>query len=158
MDVYVWVEPSRRPDEVAGFVHRYVDVQDPGDARLEAFLRVWVDGGATAADQEAMAALRRGPGGGRAVSLYVRARDHHEAIITVTEEGAAVLGLSLDDPDDSPATIDQAAGLLAQLRAEFAASHGVIGIELPPPQSWDEWAEAEVILRVEQAGPATPVM
>jgi hypothetical protein len=58
-------------------------------------------------------------------SLYVRARYHHSAIVTVTEEGAVVLGLSVDDSDDSTATVDQAAELLIQLRDEFAVSAGV---------------------------------
>ena len=158
LDVYVWVEARRLRDVVAEFIRRYVDVDDPGDVRVEAFSRVWIHGGATAADHEALADLRRDPDGGKAFSLYLRARHHHAAIITITEEGALILGLSIDDPHDSPETVDQAAELLTRLRDEFAASAGAANVELPPPQCTAEWVQAEAILRVEGAGPARRVM
>lgn len=158
LDVYVWVDGPRLREVLAEFVRRYVNVDDPGDARLEPFSRVWIQGEGTAVDHEALADLSRDPRRRRAFSLYLRARHHLAAIITITEEGAAVLGLSIDDPDNSPETEDQAAELLIRLRGEFAALAGVVGVELPPPQCTSEWVEAEVILRVEDNGPAPQVL
>ena len=155
LDVYVWVEAGRLRDAVAEFLRRYVDVHDPGDTRLEAFSRVWISGEGTAVDHEALGELRRDHQGSHAFSLYVQAQHHDGAIITVTEEGAAVLGLSIDDSDHSPEAIDQAADLFRRLCDEFAATAGVAGVELPPPQSRTEWVEAHAILRIKGVGPAT---
>jgi hypothetical protein len=43
-----------------------------------------------------------------------------------------VLGIGLDDPDNSPAIWRQGAALLASLRAEFTALGGIGGVELAP--------------------------
>ena len=73
---------------------------------------------------------------------------HYRAIITVTEEGALVLGLSLDDPFNAPETTREAATLMAALMTEFAAIGGIAGAELAPPQSASEWRDAAyVVLR-----------
>lgn len=50
------------------------------------------------ADADALAELRRDAEAVNALSLYLHAKTHYEAIITVTEGGGLVLGLGLDDP------------------------------------------------------------
>jgi hypothetical protein len=138
LDVYVWV-PGCEPDVFRAFVDRYVAVDDPGDERLHPFLRTYVTGTPRSGDAEALRGLSRSADAGSGVSLYVRARNHYQAIITVTSEGASVLGLSLDDPDSSAQTLEQAAELIGRLRQEFSSPAGVAGVELPPAQSREEW-------------------
>jgi len=65
--------------------------------------------------------------------------------MTVTEEGDLVLGIGLDDPDNSPHVWQRGTLLLASLRAEFAAIAGIGGVELAPPQSISEWAEDALV-------------
>jgi hypothetical protein len=103
-----------------------VALQDPGDPRFAAFVRTFVDQAPQQGDHGALLELHRAPAADRAFSIYLHARYHHEAIITVTEEGALVLGIGLDGPDNS-------------LRAEIAARGGIGGVELAPPQSAAEW-------------------
>lgn len=131
------------------FVDRYVDKADPGDHRLSALLRTYVEEQPAPGDAEAIAELRRNEDAGTAFSLYLRSTAFHEAIVTVTEEGDVVLGLGLDDPLNDPGVEQEAAGVLARLIDEFGAAAGVGGGELAPPQSAAEWAEdGLVVLRV----------
>ena len=154
IDVYVWL-PVRGPGTLRHFIERYVD-RDPLDERLDAFIRAYVDGVATDDDRALLAELSRNEVPNGAFSLYVPARDHYGAIITVTAEGATVLGLSIDDPFDSPEVLEQARILLEQLRAEFRAPAGCAGHELVPPQSRQEWDDNyPVHLRVGEL-PAQP--
>ncbi|MEU4219034.1 hypothetical protein [Actinoplanes sp. NPDC026623] len=145
MDVYVWLSRCDA-GAFADFVARYVDTRNPGDERLSAFLRAYVTGGAGDADRAAIADLRRDDDSGGAFSLYLNARHHDGAVITVTREGAAVLGLTLDDPDDSAEVEGRARALVDRLRAEFAAAAGCAGTELPPAHSRQEW-EADGLVR-----------
>jgi hypothetical protein len=141
LDVYVWVEDTDRADAIARFVERYVDTDNPGDPRFEAFCRVFVTGERTARDLAVLEDLRRGDRGTTAFSLYLHARSHHEAVIALTEEGALVLGLGLDDPSNSPETLRSASVLMDALRKEFKALAAVAGVELPPAQTKAEWRE-----------------
>lgn len=147
LDVYVWV-PERTPGAFQAFIDRYVDTENPGDERLRAFMRTYVAGAPDEGDDRALAELGRGDDTGSAFSLYVRAREFYGAIITVAHDGAAVLGLSLDDPDNSPLTRQTARHLLDRLRQEFSSPAGIAGAEVPPPQSRAEWEEEQVELRI----------
>ena len=148
-DVYVWVNSSNNAATLSSFIARYVDVEDPGEPRFGAFVRTFVAMNPSAEDGEALAELGRDDKASTAFSLYLAAQAHHGAIITLTEEGALVLGLSLDDPTDSTLVVEQAAVLMRSLRAEFHAQAGVGGVGLPPPQSKPEWSdESQVMLRI----------
>ena len=147
LDVYVWV-PSGPP--VAAALGRFIDkyvAQAPGDPRLDALTRTFVTEQPDPGDQNVLAELRRDDSAGKALSMYLRAKAHHEAIITITERGDLVLGLGLDDPDNAPETMRQASELMTSLISEFHASAGIAGIELSPPQSAHEWDDALVQLR-----------
>jgi hypothetical protein len=86
---------------------------------------------------------------GVAFSLYLRGKDFHETIVTLTEEGDVVLGLGLDDPLNDPSVERQASDVIAWLMDDFGGSAGIGGVELSPPQSRAEWAEdGLVMLRV----------
>ncbi|MFI9454671.1 hypothetical protein [Amycolatopsis sp. NPDC052450] len=146
-DVYVWVEPVDRDGSLSRFIDRYVDVERPGDPRFPAFVRTFVSHEPAHGDADALAELRRDDAAERAFSLYLRAIGHCGAIVTVTEEGALVLGLSLDGPLNASETTREAADLMADLMAEFAATGGIAGVELAPPQSASEWRDAYVLLR-----------
>jgi hypothetical protein len=104
-------------------------------------------------DAEALAGLRPGDGPGNGFALYVRAYAFYGAVIAPTHDGAAVLGLSIDDPDGSPRTRDTARRLLDRLRREFSAPAGIAGVELPPPRTRTEWEEEPVELRVGRVPP-----
>ena len=143
MDVYVWL-PECRPDDLARFIDGYVDTEAPGELRLPAFRRVYIDGTGTESDSRALAELRASDGSG-AFAMYLRARAYNQAIIAVTGEGTAVLGLSIDDPDGAPETLGRARQLLDRLRVEFAAPAGLAGVDLPPPRSRAEWAEDDQV-------------
>lgn len=144
LDVYVWV--SERNSEVLGrFIDSYVNVDDPGDERLHAFVRVHVLGIASDTDEKALDESRHDDGDD-AFTLYLRARDHYQAIITFTRDGAAVLGLSVDAPDDLPETLRQAEQLAEQLRQQFSAPAGRAGVELPPAGDRAEWYEGALVL------------
>jgi hypothetical protein len=143
LDVYVWL-PGRQPDTLRAFVDRYVSLTH-GDDRLHALLRTYVDPPASPADAATLRDLGRGDRVDGAFSLYLNAQHHHQAIITITAEGA-VLGLSIDDPDDRPEVFDQARQLLERLRAEFGSPAGVMGVELRPPQDRSEWEEEDQVL------------
>jgi hypothetical protein len=126
---------------LATFIDRYVDAEDPGEPRFEALVRALVDERPATGDREALADLRRDSDTSRAFSIYLRARAHYGATLTLTEEGDLVLGLTLDDPFDDPVAAIQAAELIADLKEEFQAVAGIAGVELPPPQSASEWRE-----------------
>jgi hypothetical protein len=139
LDIYAWIEPEHRQVALERFIERYVDTESPGDPRLEAFLRVHVHGNGSAADLDELAELQRADDVGDAFSLYVHARGYEFAILTVTKERAVVLGLSLDDPDDSTDVLAEGTELLRELCREYSARAGLAGVEVPPPQSWPQW-------------------
>ncbi|MCA2217646.1 hypothetical protein [Jidongwangia harbinensis] len=133
--------PHRDPNLLGRFIERYVNRENPGDERFAAFSRAYVDNAASDNDRAALADLGRGDALGDGFSLYVNAREHYGAILTITREGAAVLGLSIDDPDGSPRVQAQARALIDQLCAEFSSPAGCAGVELAPPQSRQEWED-----------------
>lgn len=141
VDVYVWLA-ERRPEDLARFIEDYVDsASDALDGhRLPAFRRVYLEGSGTDADHRLLAEMHTSDGGG-AFSLYLRGRDYYHAMITITREGAAVLGLSIDDPYQAPETLVAARKLMDRLRVEFGSPAGLAGTELPPPQSRADWSE-----------------
>lgn len=143
LDVYVWV-PERSPEAFGRFIDSYVNMDDPGDERFHAFERLYVLGIANGADTTALDGLRLEVED--AFTLYLRARDHYQAIITVTRDGAAVLGLSVDAPDDLPKTLRQAERLVEQLQRQFSAPAGLAGVELPPARDRSEWEEEDLVL------------
>jgi hypothetical protein len=146
LDVHVWV-PGHNSETFKRFIDSYVNVDDPGDERFHAFRRVYVLGNANDTDAAALGELRIEDSD--AFTLYLRARDHYGAMITVTREEATVLSLSVDDPDRRPETLRQAEQLLEQLRQQFSAPAAVAGVELPPPIDRSDWQqEAFVLLRV----------
>jgi hypothetical protein len=140
-DVYVWVRDGDRRSVIARFIERYVDTDDPGDPRFGAFVRTFVERAPQEGDPDALLELRRDPDANRVFSLYLHAKHHDEAIITVTEEGDLVLGIGLDDPNNSRGVWERASTLLTALCAEFAALGGIGGVELAPPQSAAEWGD-----------------
>ncbi|MEV0195909.1 hypothetical protein [Nonomuraea sp. NPDC050691] len=91
-----------------------------------------------------------GSGGDDAFTLYLRAHaPHYQAIITFTRDGATVLGLSVDAPDDLPEALSQAERLVERLRRQFTAPAGRAGVELPPAGDRTEWhEEAQVLFRI----------
>ncbi|MFD8530514.1 hypothetical protein ACFV0L_24155 [Streptosporangium canum] len=120
-------------------------MDDPGDERFHAFRRIHVLGIANDADDKALDELRS-EDGDDAFTLYLRARDHYQAIIAVTRDGATVLGLSVDAPGDLPETLRQAEQLVEQLRQQFSAPAGLAGVELPPATDRSEWYEEGLVL------------
>ena len=145
-DVYVWVRSGDRRATLSRFVNRYVDLSHPGDPRFEAFLRTFVAEEPAPGDAEVLADLRRDEDAGAAFSLYLRASEFHEAIVTLTEEGDVVLGLGLDDPLNAPDVERQALGVLEQLIDEFDGTAGIGGVELSPPQSLAEWDDDGLVM------------
>jgi hypothetical protein len=147
LDVYVWI-PERDPEVFKQFIDNYVNVDDPGDERLHAFTRVHITGIMNDTDGRALDELRLHESDD-AFTLYLRARTHYGAIITVTRDGATVLGLSIEAPDDLSETLSQAEQLMEQLRQQFSAPAGCAGVELPPAFDRSEWHdEGLVLLRV----------
>ncbi|RHA44161.1 hypothetical protein [Cellulomonas rhizosphaerae] len=144
VDVYVWIQANDRASALATFIDRYVDTGNPGDPRFDALVRVVVDERPAPGDDDALADLRRDADSINAFSIYLRAKSHYEAIVTVTEEGGLVLGLGIDDPLNDPKVAVEAADLMADLKNEFHAVSGLAGVELAPPQSAPEWKEAEL--------------
>jgi hypothetical protein len=120
------------------FVDRYVDGEHPGDPRFGAFMRTFVSETPAPGDAVDLEDLRRDDSAIFAFSLYLHTKACLGAIITITEEGDLILGLSLDDPEDSPETVQAAAVLMASLTAEFEADGGIA--EQP-------WAAAGTALR-----------
>ncbi|NUW46283.1 hypothetical protein [Nonomuraea rhodomycinica] len=124
LDVYVWV-PERNPETLGRFVDDYVDGDGCGDGQRHGRTR------------------------------YLRARaPHHQAIITSTRDGATVLGLSVDAPDDLPAVLSLAEDLMGRLLRQFSAPAGRAGVELPPAEDRSEWHDdALVLLRIGEPPP-----
>lgn len=150
LDVYAWL-PEHSPAVLQRFIDRYVDEADPGDDRLGGFTRTYVRGEPQPDDAHALADLKRDPCDPTgAFSLYVQAREHYGAIITITSEGDTVLGLRVDDPLNDPDALAAARSLLERLLREFASPAGLLGAELPPPQSRREWDEDTTLHRVGQ--------
>lgn len=145
-DSYVWVTRGDRAAVLSRFIDRYVDPQTPGDPRFDAFIRVYVTELPAPGDLDSLAEIRRDDQAVKGFSIYLRAREYCGAIITVTEEGTLVLGLSIDDPENSPQTVEQASELMRSLITEFHAKAGVGGVELAPPQSAIEWREEGLVL------------
>ncbi|GGL27047.1 hypothetical protein [Planomonospora parontospora] len=144
LDVYVWI-PGRSSEIFRQFIDTYVDVDDPGDERFHTFTRVHVLGITSDTDAQALDDLRRADGDD-AFTLYLRARDHYGAIITITRDGATVLGLSIEAPDDLPETLKLAEQLMKQLRQQFSAPAGCAGVELPPAGDRSEWYDEGLVL------------
>jgi hypothetical protein len=119
-DVYVWV-PLRPPEVLRAFADRYVAADDVAGEELTALL----DTGA----------------GADGHTLYLRGREHHFAMITLTDDGATVLGLSIDDPDESPLVREQAGDLMGRLREEFSSPAAIADVEMPPPRSRRHWQD-----------------
>ena len=102
-DVYVWVRTNDMADVLSRFIDRYVNGEDPGNPRFEV-VRTCVSQDPAPGDDEALAELRRNDSAVNGFSLYLRAKAHEAAIVTITEEGDLVLGLSLDDPENAAQT------------------------------------------------------
>ncbi|HYN95623.1 MAG TPA: hypothetical protein VES42_17385 [Pilimelia sp.] len=144
-DVYVWI-PRRAPEVLQAFIDRYVDAEDPGEERLAAFTRTYIDAAPADTDAAALAELVFADSDG--FTLYLNSPDHHGAMITITDDGGAVLGLTLDGPDHLPAVRQRAEQMIDQLRREFSSPAGIAGAELPPPRSRREWHGEPTPLRV----------
>ena len=154
LDVYIWV-PEPTAESFERFIDHYVDPSDPGDERLAAFRRVYVLHSATDEDVHTLAELSK-DGEGFAFSLYLNSPSHYGAIIAITEEGAAVFGLTLDDPNNAPETLQRGRLLLRQLRHEFSSPAGLAGVELPPPHTRAEWLTDGGVQIREGAPPTDP--
>jgi hypothetical protein len=153
-DVYVWVQNDDPADVLSRFIEGYVNAHDPGDPRFGAFVRTFVEAAPQPGDEAALAELCRDADAATgAFSLYLRAEPFYGAIITITEEGALVLGVSLDDPDNSPEIWVQGAELMASMQDEFGAVGGIAGVELAPPQSASEWADDALVQIRHGTGP-----
>ncbi|MFC4615696.1 hypothetical protein ACFO3K_13305 [Cellulomonas algicola] len=147
VDVHVWVAPENRADALRRFLADHVDVERPGDDRLAAVERTYVHGAPLPGDRALLADLARTPQDTGAFTIYVRAREHHGANVTVTREGAPVVGLAIDDPLESRVAVAEAVVLAAQLEAAVGGTATLLGAEvLPPPQDRDEWRDAEAVL------------
>ncbi|MEV4219108.1 hypothetical protein [Nonomuraea sp. NPDC049725] len=127
LDVYVWL-PECSSEVLGRFIESYVNAADD-DERLHTLIRAHTQGGADDVS-----------------TLYLKARDHYQASITFTRDGATVLGLSVDAPDDLPETLRLAEQLMEQLRQQFAAPAGCAGVELPPAGDRSEWHEEALVL------------
>lgn len=143
-DVYAWV-PAMEPDAWRWFVEQYVNPVQRGEPRWPSFRRKFIEGTGTPKDDEAVAelmAVEAAP----SVSIYLRGADHYQAMITVTREGAIVLGVSLDDPLGKR-DIEDGRAVLSDLFASCGATAGMIGIELSPPRDLVEWNAADPLER-----------
>ncbi|MEU8233680.1 hypothetical protein AB0C12_29195 [Actinoplanes sp. NPDC048967] len=85
------------PELLRAFVDHFVATEASGDDQLPCFLRTYVTGAPTGSDAAAPAELRSSDGT-EAFTLYLHGRNHPWAMITVAEDDAAVLGLSIDAP------------------------------------------------------------
>jgi hypothetical protein len=121
------------------FIDEYVDQVRPGDSRFEAFVRTYVDSAQLPDDLAALEELQ----GDEGLSIYLRARKHFDATMTLTAEGAVVLGLSIDDPDNDPRVWKRGEKLGRAVMVQFGGQAAMGGVEVPPPQSRREWAAEE---------------
>jgi hypothetical protein len=73
----------------------------------------------------------------RAFAIYLKSKhpSHDGACLAFTPDGRVVLGVSIDDPNESDEKITLANELLAELTTVFSAERGFIGVEEPPPLS-----------------------
>jgi hypothetical protein len=147
-DVYVWVRSDDRQALLSRFIDRYVDRAHPGEPRFEPFMRTFVAREPLPGDAAMLAELRRDEHADSAFSLYLRAVGFYGAIVTLTEEGDVVFGLSIDDPMDDPVAERRAFEVLTGLVEELGGSSGIGGVELPPPQSLAEWSACGAEFRV----------
>jgi hypothetical protein len=147
---YVWVPGSDNPGVLRRFIDSYVAVEQPLEQRrLAALVRTHVDLAPAEGDRAELEDARRDPEAVNAFSIYLRGAAHDEAIITIIEESNLVLGVGIDDRDESPEAWGQTVQLLDELMSEFDATSGIAGSDwVRPPQSTLEWAEAEPDLRV----------
>lgn len=141
-DVYVRVPAQGLGDALARFVDRYVAAEQPRERRLPAVLRTYVESAPRNGDAALLDELRRDPLAGPAFAIYLRATSHAGAVVALTEESELVLGLSLDDPTNSPAVWEQGRTLASDLLAEFCGTETIAGVEIPPPLSSSEWDDA----------------
>ena len=138
-DTYVWVEPVDRAATLRSFIEAYVDVVRPRSPQFEAFVRTYVDETPDPGDEVMIEELRRG----EALAIYVRALKHFDATMTLTREGAVVLGLSVDDPDNDPRVWKRGEKLAKVLMTQLGAVAAMGGVEVPPPRSRREWSAEE---------------
>ena len=115
--------------------------------RVAAFQRIYVHGTGTEEDVHSLAE-QNWPQGSGAFTLYLEGRTYPRAMITMTVEGAAVLGLSVDEELWSE-PVEEAELLLRRLREEYSAPAGLAGWELPPPRWRAQWLEEDpqVVIR-----------
>jgi hypothetical protein len=149
-DAYAWVDARDQVAALSSFIDRYVDAEMPGDPRIYAFVRTFVSRDPDPGDAEALTELRQDDSAQASFSLYLRAKEHAGAIVTLTEEGAVVLGISLDDPENAPETAQTASALMAlhSSRSSTPTAAGSGSVGLPPPQTQSEWMDdALVVLR-----------
>lgn len=147
LDVYVWIDTDDRSSVLSRFFDQYL-APEQTEPRFEAFRRAMVDGRPEPGDAAALAELSRDAEPTGAFSIYLHAARYEFAMVTITDEGALVLGLSIDVPTGTP-TADQRAGaerLMASLIEEFGGSDGVAGVELAPAQSRAEWDDDALVL------------
>ncbi|WP_258726875.1 hypothetical protein [Cellulomonas sp. NS3] len=147
---YVWVPGSDIPGVLRRFIDRYVATEQPVHQRpLSALTRTYVDLEPAERDEAELENSPRQPEAVNAFSVYLRGAARDEAIITLTEESDLVLGLGIDDRDQSREAWDEAVHLLDELMEEFDAVSGMAGHDgLAPPQSALAWADEEPDLRV----------
>lgn len=144
LDVYVWVD-SITPDSWRWFLDRHVHHVQLREPRWPSFRRKFIDGTGASNDDGIVAELAAVEGDS-AVTIYLRWVDHLGSSITITREGATVLGISLDDPLGER-DIQDARDALTLLRASTGAVGGMIGVELPPPRDRMEWDAADPLER-----------
>lgn len=148
-DVYALIVGGDRPGLLARFIDEHVDTANPGEPRFAAFVRTFVEERPAPGDLDALADLRRDEAATHAFSLYLRGTTQRAVIITLTEDGDLVLGISLDDSLGDADTTGRASSTMTALVAGYGAAGAVGGVELPPPQSRAEWLDDEgVLLRI----------
>lgn len=150
LDIYVWIDAQPLPAVLEAFIVRHVGLEQPAEHRFGAFRRTFVEGDSNDGDRQLLSELARdGSEPHPPLTIYLEARNHYRAMITVTRERRPVLGLSIDDPENSPDTIVRARRLMDELMHEFGATAGIAGVELAPPESAAEWNEDDFVqLRV----------
>ncbi|WP_062430213.1 hypothetical protein [Herbidospora daliensis] len=145
LDAYVWVADPQ-PGLLGEFITRYAAGDGHSARHLAAFRRVHVVGAADDGDLAVLDELRAGDG---SLTLYLKGRGPYSPIVSLTGDGAAVLGLSVHADDDLPTVSAHAEELLRRLREELHAGAGIAGVELPPPGNRCEWDQEDpaVLLR-----------
>lgn len=145
-DLYVWL-PEAKPQVLRRFVDDYVDVEHPGDDRLHVFIDVYINGLGNPERYEVLNELKLRELD-KGFALYVKGVRNRHAMITLTEDDALVLGLSIPDEDEGgDGTLDMALSAVHHLKVQFNATADIVGFEEPPPRSRKEWDEAHVTHR-----------